>query len=106
LKEEIRKLSRVQQQQPSQPQSPKSNHNDIRKSPTPNSESPKELPRSASVASISGSVKEEDEINLEYLRNVIIKFLESKSTRAQLIPVLTMMLKFTPEEIRRLNYIA
>lgn len=59
------------------------------------------------MSSVSGnSVKEEEEINLEYLRNVIIKFLESKSTRAQLIPVLSMMLKFTPEETKRLNHVA
>jgi hypothetical protein len=125
LKEEIRKLSRVQQQpqQPQQQQSqPTANIESRAKSPTPSdhpNNSPKvhpktnsfgtqsELIRSSSVSSASGnSVKEEEEINLEYLRNVIIKFLESKSTRAQLIPVLTMMLKFTPEEIKRLNHAA
>ena len=63
------------------------------------------LLRSGSVTSIR-SMREEEEINLEYLRNVIVKFLESKSTRAQLIPVLTMMLKFTPDEVKRLNHAA
>lgn len=61
--------------------------------------------RSGSVTSLS-SAKEEEEINLEYLRNVIIKFLEYKNTRHQLIPVLTMMLRFTPEEVKRLNHAA
>lgn len=123
MKEEIRKLSRTQQQQQQHQQSPQPNNMDARaKSPTPSDHpqsSPKgypktgsfgtqsELIRSSSVSSVSGSsIKEEEEVNLEYLRNVIIKFLESKSTRAQLIPVLTMMLKFTPEEIKRLNHVA
>lgn len=65
-----------------------------------------ELMRSGSVSSIRSLKAEEEEINLEYLRNVIVKFLESKSTRAQLIPVLTMMLKFTPDEVKRLNHAA
>jgi hypothetical protein len=102
LKEEIRKLSRVQQQQQQQPQVPKS--------PQPaaaDNRSQTNLVRSPSASSFSGnSVKEEEEINMEYLRNVVFKFLESKSTRSQLIPVLTMMLKFTPEEVRRLYHAA
>ena len=119
MKEEVRKLSRVQnqQQQSSSQKSPQSNHKSLESRPKSpiSSEPPKfihsptENARSsrASMSSVSGnSVKEEEEINLEYLRNVIIKFLESKSTRAQLIPVLSMMLKFTPDEIRRLNHVA
>lgn len=115
LKEEIRKLSRTQPQQ-QQPIVAEARA----KSPSPSEypSSPKvhphahsfgtqsELIRSASVSSMANSMKEDEEINLEYLRNVIIKFLESKSTRAQLIPVLTMMLKFTPDEVKRLNYAA
>lgn len=113
MKDEIRKLSRVQQQQPQQtPKSPQPSHatadSRSRTSDLPkNSQSQTSLARSPSASSFSGnSVKEEEEINMEYLRNVIIKFLESKSTRTQLIPVLTMMLKFTPEEVRRLHHAA
>lgn len=123
MKEEIRKLSRVSQQQPQTP--PAIIEPNSAKSPTPTelqSRSPRvnphtsnsfasqsELIRSSSVTSLSsssGKAPEEEEINLEYLRNVIIKFLESRSTRAQLIPVLTMILKFTPDEIKRLNHAA
>lgn len=106
MKEEIRKLSRVQQQPQPQQQVPKSPQpsNDNRSRA---SESQTNLVRSPSASSFSGhSIKEEEEINMEYLRNVIIKFLESKSTRSQLIPVMTMMLKFTPEEVRRLQHAA
>ncbi|EPB90924.1 hypothetical protein HMPREF1544_02178 [Mucor circinelloides 1006PhL] len=45
---------------------------------------------------------QEDLVNIEYLRNVIIKFLERKSTRAQLIPILTTLLKCTREDQTRL----
>ncbi|KAI9491025.1 hypothetical protein BDB00DRAFT_834891 [Zychaea mexicana] len=43
------------------------------------------------------------EINNEYLKNVIIKFLEKKQTRAQLIPVLSTLLQCSREEQSRLN---
>lgn len=85
MKDEIRKLSRAQQTAASsdRPQSPKA--------PSPNSNSlaghSDGFPRSSSrtsVSSLSGnSAKEEEEINMEYLRNVIIKFLESKTTRVK-----------------------
>ncbi|KAK4517091.1 Bifunctional purine biosynthesis protein PurH [Mucor velutinosus] len=45
---------------------------------------------------------QEDLVNIEYLRNVIIKFLERKCTRAQLIPILTTLLKCTREDQTRL----
>lgn len=90
--------TRAKSPTPDYPHSPKAYPNSFGKQ--------SELIRSASVSSMSNSVKEDEEINLEYLRNVIVKFLESKSTRAQLIPVLTMMLKFTPDEVKRLNHAA
>ncbi|KAI9271477.1 hypothetical protein BDA99DRAFT_533966 [Phascolomyces articulosus] len=43
------------------------------------------------------------EINMEYLKNVIIKFLEKKQTRAQLIPVIATLLQCSREEQLRLN---
>ncbi|KAL0078220.1 hypothetical protein F4703DRAFT_1225069 [Phycomyces blakesleeanus] len=107
LKDEIRKLSRTPiatntRISSSHPTSPSpysaSDHRSLRSGastpPGPDSfgSSPPSTPRN-----------KEEEVNLEYLRNVIIKFLEKKSTRAQLIPVLAMMLKFTPEEIGRLR---
>ncbi|WWC62715.1 uncharacterized protein I303_105312 [Kwoniella dejecticola CBS 10117] len=52
-----------------------------------------------------GDVKKQDEeeVNLEYLRNVILQFLEHKEMRPNLIRVMSVILRFTPQELRRLN---
>ncbi|KAI9308862.1 GRIP domain-containing protein [Cunninghamella echinulata] len=63
----------------------------------------KTLNKVTRVITAKPSNKDEEDVNMEYLRNVVLKFLESKSTRAQLVPVLTMLLKFSPEEIKRLQ---
>ncbi|KAF4623672.1 hypothetical protein D9613_001865 [Agrocybe pediades] len=44
----------------------------------------------------------EEEVNLEYLRNVILQFLEHKEMRPNLVKVLSIILHFTPQETRRL----
>ncbi|KAG2216901.1 hypothetical protein INT45_010929 [Circinella minor] len=49
------------------------------------------------------SSRNDMEVNMEYLKNVIIKFLEKKQTRAQLIPVLSTLLQCSREEQLRLN---
>jgi len=61
---------------------------------------------------------DEEEVNLEvshatpasyasadeqYLRNVILQFLENKEMRPNLVRVLAVILRFTPQELRRLN---
>ncbi|CAK5280554.1 unnamed protein product [Mycena citricolor] len=46
--------------------------------------------------------KNEEEVNLEYLRNVILQFLEHKEMRPHLVKVLGIILHFTPQETRRL----
>ncbi|KAJ7619105.1 hypothetical protein DFH06DRAFT_1482915 [Mycena polygramma] len=46
--------------------------------------------------------QEEEEVNLEYLRNVILQFLEHKEMRPNLVKVLSIILHFTPQETRRL----
>ncbi|KAJ3879049.1 hypothetical protein F5051DRAFT_439080 [Lentinula edodes] len=46
--------------------------------------------------------KEDEEVNLEYLRNVILQFLEHKEMRPNLVRVLSIILHFTPQETRRL----
>lgn len=46
--------------------------------------------------------KGEEDINLEYLRNVILQFLEHKEMRPNLVRVLSIILRFTPQETRRL----
>ncbi|KAJ3719848.1 hypothetical protein C8R42DRAFT_583445, partial [Lentinula raphanica] len=50
----------------------------------------------------SPAKKEEEEVNLEYLRNVILQFLEHKEMRPNLVRVLSIILHFTPQETRRL----
>ncbi|KIY72822.1 hypothetical protein CYLTODRAFT_428824 [Cylindrobasidium torrendii FP15055 ss-10] len=45
--------------------------------------------------------KSDEEVNLEYLRNVILQFLEHKEMRASLVKVLSIILRFTPQETRR-----
>lgn len=47
--------------------------------------------------------RDEEEVNLEYLRNVILQFLEHKEMRPNLVRVLSVILRFTPQELRRLN---
>ncbi|KAI0051775.1 hypothetical protein FA95DRAFT_202400 [Auriscalpium vulgare] len=44
----------------------------------------------------------DEEVNLEYLRNVILQFLEHKEMRPNLVRVLSIILHFTPQETRRL----
>ncbi|KAF8560421.1 hypothetical protein OG21DRAFT_1600190 [Imleria badia] len=46
--------------------------------------------------------KNDEEINYEYLRNVILQFLEHKEMRPNLVRVLSTILRFTPQETRRL----
>ncbi|RXW23492.1 hypothetical protein EST38_g2394, partial [Candolleomyces aberdarensis] len=60
-------------------------------------------PRPASPApSTSSTNKNEEEVNLEYLRNVILQFLEHKEMRPNLVKVISIILHFTPQETRRL----
>jgi len=58
--------------------------------------------RVASPAPLPTSSKNEEEVNLEYLRNVILQFLEHKEMRPNLVKVLSIILHFTPQETRRL----
>ncbi|KZT05943.1 uncharacterized protein LAESUDRAFT_654723, partial [Laetiporus sulphureus 93-53] len=46
--------------------------------------------------------KIDEEINVEYLRNVILQFLEHKEMRPHLVRILSTILRFTPQETRRL----
>ncbi|RPD82011.1 hypothetical protein L226DRAFT_475472 [Lentinus tigrinus ALCF2SS1-7] len=46
--------------------------------------------------------KSEEEVNFEYLRNIILQFLEHKEMRPHLIRILSTILRFTPQETRRL----
>lgn len=75
--------------------------------------------RSTDSAAVVPAKQDEEEVNLEvspasearekhaesgkYLRNVILQFLEHKEMRANLVRVLSVILRFTPQELRRLN---
>ncbi|KAI6162251.1 hypothetical protein EDD17DRAFT_1886404 [Pisolithus thermaeus] len=50
----------------------------------------------------STAAKSDEDINYEYLRNVILQFLEHKEMRPSLVRVLSTILRFTPQETRRL----
>ncbi|KAG6850491.1 hypothetical protein H0H93_012492 [Arthromyces matolae] len=64
---------------------------------------PSETPSPASaLGSSSPKTEGEEEVNLEYLRNVILQFLEHKEMRPNLVKVLSVILHFTPQETRRL----
>ncbi|KAK0233161.1 hypothetical protein IW262DRAFT_1470284 [Armillaria fumosa] len=68
-------------------------------SPPPSqSPSPGSSPRPDSAM----SNKNDEEVNLEYLRNVVLQFLEHKEMRPNLVKVLSIILRFTPQETRRL----
>jgi len=67
------------------------------------SPSPAETPsRSSSPTPSSASAKTDEELNLEYVRNVVLQFLEHRERRPQLVKVLSIILHFTPQETRRL----
>ncbi|OBZ79168.1 Laminin subunit alpha-2 [Grifola frondosa] len=57
---------------------------------------------STSRPSSPETVKSDEEVNVEYLRNVIIQFLEHKEMRPHLVRILSTILRFTPQETRRI----
>ncbi|KAF8807465.1 hypothetical protein BYT27DRAFT_7165127 [Phlegmacium glaucopus] len=57
---------------------------------------------SSPIPSATPPNQNEEEVNLEYLRNVILQFLEHKEMRPNLVKVLSIILHFTPQETRRL----
>jgi len=59
--------------------------------------------RPTGATSPTNESKAEEDINLEYLRNVILQFLEHKEMRPNLVRILTTILRFTPQETRRLS---
>jgi len=73
-----------------------SRQEDGRRSTTSLSETNGSRPSSPSVPT------DDEEVNLEYLRNVVLQFLEHKEMRPQLVRVLSTILRFTPQETRRL----
>lgn len=70
--------------------------------PTPSSTSDKQ-PSGTASPTLSGDSNKDEEVNLEYLRNVILQFLEHREMRPNLVRVLSVILRFTPQELRRLE---
>ncbi|KAF8922472.1 hypothetical protein CPB85DRAFT_1267758 [Mucidula mucida] len=66
------------------------------------SDSSESLSRTDSPAPDSAVPKNDEDINMEYLRNVILQFLEHKEMRPNLVKVLSIIMRFTPQETRRL----
>ncbi|OSD03603.1 hypothetical protein PYCCODRAFT_1444523 [Trametes coccinea BRFM310] len=56
----------------------------------------------SSRPSTPSTIKSDEEVNFEYLRNVILQFLEHKEMRPHLVRILSTILHFTPQETRRL----
>ncbi|KAK7694843.1 hypothetical protein QCA50_002031 [Cerrena zonata] len=48
------------------------------------------------------AARSDEELNVEYLRNVILQFLEHAEMRPHLVRILSTILRFTPQETRRL----
>ncbi|KAF8640574.1 hypothetical protein AX17_000236 [Amanita inopinata Kibby_2008] len=57
---------------------------------------------SPTLTSVTVSTQNEEDVNLEYLRNIILQFLEHKEMRPNLVRVISTILRFTPQETRRL----
>lgn len=77
----------------------------VPQSPAMSTTSEISLPSEASPRPNSPAVaatNQEEEVNLEYLRNVILQFLEHKDMRPSLVKVISIILHFTPQETRRL----
>ncbi|CAL1695430.1 unnamed protein product [Somion occarium] len=60
-----------------------------------------DLPSQGSRPGSPATVKSDEEVNFEYLRNVILQFLEHKEMRPHLVRILSTILHFTPQETRR-----
>ncbi|KAG0100283.1 hypothetical protein BGZ93_002855 [Podila epicladia] len=46
---------------------------------------------------------QDEDVNVEYLKNVLLSFMEHKERRQQLVPVVAQVLKLTPDETKRLS---
>ncbi|KAF9282423.1 hypothetical protein BGZ68_005983 [Mortierella alpina] len=62
---------------------------------------PPSTPRFNRVAQQDGDG--ENDVNVEYLKNVLLNFMEHKDRRQQLIPVVAQMLRLSTEETRRFS---
>ncbi|KAJ3324951.1 hypothetical protein HDV06_005539 [Boothiomyces sp. JEL0866] len=99
LKEEVKKLSRPGSSASSVVSSPRLSRADSHDIPPPMKYSP---PAVSPTRNSLNSNKSQLHLEPEYLKNVVLKFLESnkRAQRVQLVGVLGMLLNFTPDELR------
>ncbi|KAF9127098.1 hypothetical protein BGW39_006106 [Mortierella sp. 14UC] len=120
LKEEVRKLQKLSPSSslPS-PTSPHYNsQSNIPSTPTPATPRPRGsgggpqlLGRAATMAPpvsprwspSHAQSSGDDDVNVEYLKNVLLSFMEHKERRQQLIPVVAQMLRLSSDETRRFS---
>ncbi|KAF9542858.1 hypothetical protein EC957_001513 [Mortierella hygrophila] len=125
LKEEVRKLQRLGPgsplPSPTSPHAPYNSQNNIPSTPTPvtprpraagGGGGPQPLGRAATMAlpvtprwsspSQTHSAADDD-VNVEYLKNVLLSFMEHKERRQQLIPVVAQMLRLSSDETKRFS---
>ncbi|KAG0053143.1 hypothetical protein BGZ83_001615 [Gryganskiella cystojenkinii] len=65
--------------------------------------SPPATPRFKSSSRQPSFGEEGSEVNVEYLKNVLLNFMEHKDRRQQLVPVVAEMLKLSSEETKRFS---
>ncbi|KAG0200380.1 hypothetical protein BGX33_011046 [Mortierella sp. NVP41] len=119
LKEEVRKLQKLSPSSPlpspTTPHSPYSSQgNNIPSTPIPatprtRAAGGQPLGRAATMAlpvtprwsPSQNKAAAEDDVNVEYLKNVLLNFMEHKDRRQQLIPVVAQMLRLSSDETKR-----
>ncbi|KAG0363003.1 hypothetical protein BG005_003229 [Podila minutissima] len=121
LKEEVRKLQKQVPGSPSAstpgpytsgviPQTPGSNsHYANTPSATQNGRAmspqstPPSTPNFGRILQQQQQQHQDEDVNVEYLKNVLLSFMEHKERRQQLVPVVAQVLKLTPDETKRLS---
>ncbi|KAI9207075.1 uncharacterized protein BJ171DRAFT_495580 [Polychytrium aggregatum] len=109
LKEEVRKLSRNLSHSNSQTNLNQGANGSSASSPierrgsTTSNHSMGSGRNPSQPGSAASSLESLPDPNTEYIKNIIIKFLEFKDKRAQLLQVLGMILKFTPDELKKVQ---
>ncbi|KAF9136210.1 hypothetical protein BGX30_011305 [Mortierella sp. GBA39] len=125
LKEEVRKLQRLGPgsplPSPTSPHAPYNSQNNIPSTPTPVTPRPRSAgggggpqplgraatmtlpvtPRWSSPSQTHSAA--DDDVNVEYLKNVLLSFMEHKERRQQLIPVVAQMLRLSSDETKRFS---
>ncbi|TPX49273.1 hypothetical protein SeMB42_g02658 [Synchytrium endobioticum] len=109
LKEEVRKLSKQPASSghspPSSSRPSLTNLNDLQQRATSpaSSAGPSSAMSITPMSSNTVVITTGHPANQEYLKNIILKFIEFKDKRSQLVQVLAMLLRFSPDELKRIH---